>query len=257
MTVVSFLRLNPESGMACADERETHTSCPGIQRTYDVHKKIYKLNDFSFGGYSGDAEYSSEIMKMAIPKIDKEASIEKVRETLKHIYQDVRTEKTRDHLLERFKLTFDDVSKGSGVNPELIMKGIEILNDPNSFGVTILFGGYDPKQKEFKIYRLTYPGGDAEVYRTTSIGSGWESADKVIGEYIDIMNPEQRENINPSKGAKILMEATRAAWRNIGVGGKTQLVWSDADKGIKELGWKESNILNNLVYLQKKEIVPV
>lgn len=253
MTVVSLLTLKLGSGMGCADERETHYVA-GTERTYDLPKKIHRLGQSSFVGFSGNVTSSDEILEGARKALSSNPnpSLDDVKDAMKTQYTVVKDRSFQEGYLQRFNLTIKDITKNPKTNSKIVEEALILLKNPGGFGVSALIGGYN-EDGAFKIYGISYPGTE-NVLNKASIGSGSETAERVISMRLSLMNPDQRSNIPKYVGANILMEATRAAWRNSGVGGITQLVWCE-DKKANELGWRESNILNNMLYLQEREKV--
>ena len=58
MTVVTLLKLNPELGIGCSDERATY----GGLRTYDTIKKLRRLAGASIGGGSGSVSPNNTLV---------------------------------------------------------------------------------------------------------------------------------------------------------------------------------------------------
>ncbi|MEM7815180.1 MAG: hypothetical protein QXF55_02470 [Candidatus Aenigmatarchaeota archaeon] len=251
MTVVSYLKLDKNSGIGCADERE---SIGG--RTYDFIKKIRRVaSTRSFIGMAGDAHYADEI----IAAISSRAKTDDVREILgiaKNAYLKCRDEKFEESMLKRYNATWEDFKRPNALEMNIHKTLFEALSDPRSQDVGLMLGGLD-KDGNFEIFTISYPGTSRTwtFNRFHTIGSGSDRAHIVIGDAINAMDPNDRDNIPLPKGAKILMQATRSAWKNIGVGGRSQLVYVSGGE-LKELGVDESNVLNNILYCEEKGTLP-
>jgi hypothetical protein len=115
----------------------------------------------------------------------------------------------------------------------------------------LLTAGYNPRQDDFQIYVVDYPGVAYFQPRYATIGTGADRADLVIGDSINSLKPEIRERIPRYLGVKILAAATQSARLNAGVGGTGQIVLLDEEHGYYELSRPETNLLYNSLYLEK------
>lgn len=249
MTVVSYLKLSPKVGMSCADERETRY---GV-RSYDVTRKIHQVGKCVIG-FAGVVANGLEILRGL--RLTADANYSEVERELKRSYDDVREKSFYDEVLKQYSVT-QEMFIRQQINPEiekLIRKQLE--DYPPRFGVTFLLGGLD-EHDDFMISRIFYPGVLSIVPNYTTIGSGSDRADAVIGDFLHDIQREGRVKISKHSGAYTLMKATQAAWRNEGVGGHTQLVWvdGDTDDHCSELGTQESTLLNNVLYCERKGII--
>ena len=244
MTVYSVLRLNETTGMGCADER---VSVGG--RTYDTARKIRKLTDHVFVGYSGSISFADGVTE-DLPKNERgyDALVNALAASYRGEWRGL-----FDREAVSNGTTWDEVKSLKDMNPRVkdrVLRGIENLK--RHVYTSFILAGYDEGSKRFRI-NVIDEGGDHIVNPFAPVGSGSDQAHVAISEYLHNMTPEERERIPLWKGARILMEATKKAWHNIGVGGRSQVVWA-SEKGISELGYRESNVLHNLLYLESKRI---
>lgn len=243
MTVVSCLKLNDKSGIICADERETHGS-----RVYDVAKKITELRKGVYVSFAGSVSNARHILESVT--IQEADTIKDISERLSAAYRTVRNKKFSETVLGRYGLTIDDL-KDPEIDREMREKIRDIADDAGQFGVVMVLGGYDNTKNKFEINVIHYPGTVSPEDKYTVIGSGSDRADLVIGDYLHNMKPEEREKISIPKGCRILMEATQSAWRNLGVGGGSQIVWVDGDKtGMLER--VNTTLLHNALYCEQR-----
>src|SRR3989344_4362702 len=251
MTVVSYLRLSKDSGMGCADERETHRI--GVtHRAYDVFPEKIRIMEGLpiFVGGSGSVSDYIRILEMTESRSGQDFTYEQVLQELKKAYKEVRIEEFDDYVFGKYSIQPVDLAKG-GLDPDIKREVKEALDTGRYLDEELLLGGFDMAKEEFRIYRILYPGVAIFYPRSTSIGAGSDISDIVIGTAIANLKPADRNKIEKYLGARILMEATQAAWRNLGVGGRTQLVWTEKDV-YHELGDAESNLLNNALVLEKR-----
>lgn len=254
MTVVSYLKLSKDVGMGCADERETH-DLGGTQRTYDTARKIFRLGELPiFVGGAGSVSNSMKIIELAKSRVIGTTNYDDALKILKDAYKEVRKEEFQDAVLSHHNVTLDEYKTGN-IDSEIKRAIREALDrGDRAFGVSLLIGGYDQTRKDFRIHGIVYPGCTISFRRTESIGSGYEMAETYINNVIANLNPIERDNIQRYLGARILMESTQAAWKNFGVGGRTNLVWTQGEKFF-ELGEKESNMLNAVLYAERKGVL--
>jgi hypothetical protein len=245
MTVVNLLRLNKGAGLGVADERESYGG-----RTYDVAKKLHSLGNKGIIGYSGAVPNGEAILQDIKYCIKPDLNSKQILNGIQDSYKLVRDSKFIRGVLDAYCLSTQDFVKLVMSQPEHpLVKLTSVEYGTKNFGLMMAVGLQD--DDNFKIYGVFYPGNAEQVDRYISIGSGADRAQIVIGDALHHMQPEERENIPLTTGARILMEATRSAWRNQGVGGRSQVVWYD-EKGYHELGNKESNLLNNALYFESK-----
>ncbi len=84
-----------------------------------------------------------------------------------------------------------------------------------------------PHEREVELYRfLTYSSGTFEPFPLpyAATGSGEDTADLILAEFVEELPRKKREDIDPREGLAVLLRATYAAGkRNIGVGGTPSL----------------------------------
>jgi hypothetical protein len=233
--------------MACADERETH----GDGRIYDVAKKISRFGELPiYVGFSGNVSNSRKIIDAATKNVKSDSNYMQILGELKAKYRETRDNVFREAKLGIYGVRWDDLVVGKLDND--LKKGlISSLESPRGFSVGMVLGGFDTEEDNSKINYISYPGTNDVYTDYIPIGSGSDRADIVIGDALHNMSPDERTKIDPYKGARILMEATQSAWKNSGVGGRTQLVWNNG-KEYHEISHKESNFLNNMLFCEKK-----
>ncbi len=99
MTVVSYLKLSKDSGMGCADERETHGFLGGAERTYDVSRKIFQIGQLPiFVGTAGNISPSRKIIHLCQKKVQSGFTYDDVLEMLESTYTEVRDDTFRKGL---------------------------------------------------------------------------------------------------------------------------------------------------------------
>jgi 20S proteasome alpha/beta subunit len=249
MTVISFLRLNEKSGMGAADERETH----GHTRVYDVAKKIHSLNDSASIGFSGSVALGNQIIESVKSSIHPEDTTKEVVKKIEEAYLSIKNDDFEKGYLNRYGVKWDEVKRPGTLDEKLKERIFKAIDSPWEAGFPqFILGIYNKENKEFNIYNIDYPGIACKSINYSCFGSGRDRAEIVIGDYIGRLEPEERENIRPYKGAKLLMDATQTSWKNVGVGGRTQLVHI-TEKGCTDLGKEESNILNNVLHCEKTD----
>lgn len=255
MTIVAAMKLSPEFGMGCSDERVTRQT-QGTSRAYDTNKKMYKLGSYSFVGSAGSVEFANVVIDTTRHEIKDSTPTSAVP----FIIRDVAFKK-RDEIrqIDGFRYFSVDSSeylkKDPNINPETLrdlqlrLKQIDDLVDTD-----FIFLGYDYKEGLilYKVPGCLEPRNGLN-HRTT--GSGADLADATISKYLQRMNPSEREDINMAKGCRILMKAVRESWQNTGVGGRTTVLWTGKDVPVTELGYDESDALQNLLYLEQRRIV--
>lgn len=249
MTVYGVLKLNNQSGIAVADERETHFG----QRTYDVARKIHRIHQTpSFVGFAGSLANGTEILETSMEKLKdtRDYSIEDALSVLEESYRSIRNKKFQNDVLGRYGLTIDEFKAGK--YDDALKQGlINTANDPSAFGVYMVFGGYDNRKDDFIVASIVHPGSADKGFPYLVVGSGTDRADLVIGDELVRLSREARENIPLGTGAMILMKAARSAWRNIGVGGSGQVVYVVGDQ-YKELDLQDVTLLYNLLYAEER-----
>ncbi|MBM3304312.1 MAG: hypothetical protein FJY76_04375 [Candidatus Aenigmarchaeota archaeon] len=170
----------------------------------------------------------------------------------------------KDEILETdvyryFGITPEQLNQAnSNLDPSLLREAkirFERIMDNNSCGFIV--SGYDTVARCFKIYwapTFIEPRDMTELKYDTA-GSGSDLADASIADSLQRMKPDERDNIGLARGCRMLMGAVRASWHNAGVGGRTQVIWTGKDKPKTELGYKESDTLQNLLFLETKGVV--
>lgn len=254
MTVVSYLKLSKDVGMGCADERETH-DFGGTQRTYDVTRKIFRLGALPiFVGTAGSVSNSRQVIELANSRVKYDFSYGDALQALRDAYHEIKSKDFKESVLDRYGVTWHDFTSGN-FDPDLKKTVREALDrGEQGFGVRLLVGGYDSNGSLFKVHTVVYPGHVIYHERTDSIGSGFDIAEMSINNAVANLSPTQRDSIEKYLGARILMEAAQSAWRNFGVGGRTQLVWVERDS-FNELGGDESNMLNTALFCERKNVL--
>lgn len=236
--------------MCAADERELRGG-----RSYDVAKKINKLEptDFFVAGAGSVSNYLEIIdsAKIEISEMkEEERTAKNIFLALEKSYQKIRDEKFEKGVLRTYGVTWDEFKKGQ-IDPTLKGKITKAAENPNGFSVDIVAGGLDPNTEEFSICYVLYPGNKFIEDEYIPIGTGRDRADLVIGDYLHYLDRETRNNIPLELGARILLDATRSAWRNVGVGGSGELVYVDKD-GYHEVGGNEVDMLQTMLIAEKK-----
>lgn len=252
MTVYSVLKLNRHSGIGVADERVTRFG----QRTYDVAKKIHQLTPNSFVGFSGAASHGTEVIETVLATLPnmKDYSTQDVLMTVEGAYSRVRERRFQTGVLARYGLTMEEFKAGK--YDETIKQGlINATNNPDGFQLDMLFGGYDQKKEDFIVAAVAYPGTTYFTGPYHAVGSGADRADLVIGDELAHLPRELRENIPLPLGARILMRATRSAWKNLGVGGSGQVVYVNSEQ-YNELDPQNVNLLYNLLHVEENGKLP-
>lgn len=248
MTVISVLKLGESSGIACADERESHGG-----RQYDVAKKIYRLTDYAFTGFSGNVWLANEVVASMSSRLKGDMPLADLSKLAEEAYREARDRKFRSVELAKYGVSWEEFKNGR-VDAEIKAKLAAAAADDKSFPINFVLIGIDPATKQFTGRYLDYPGYAVPFGNYLCIGSGSDRAELLIGDKLHSMKPEERANINLAKGCRIVMEATQSAWRNFGVGGRSQVVWINNGEQT-ELDYRASNILNNLVFCSQRGVV--
>lgn len=252
MTVYSVLKLSRHAGIGVADERVTQYG----NRTYDVARKIHRLKPTSFVGFAGSLPHGIEVVDTTLERIAdmKDSSTEDELLVLEDSYRRVRERKFQTGVLSRYGLTIEEFKAGKC--DDTIKQGLmNIVNDPRGFELEMVFGGYDQKKDNFVIAAVAYPGTTYKGDKYFAIGSGADRADLVIGDELTRLSREMRTDIPLVTGARVLMKATRSAWRNVGVGGSGQVVYVDGTE-YRELKPQDVTILHNLLYAEEVGMLP-
>jgi 20S proteasome alpha/beta subunit len=245
MTVITMLDLDGKRCIAAADEKVT--SGAYAPRTSDKGwKKLYSLGQNSVLGFTGHGPYIHEVLKKARP--DGGADLEIVQQSLEKAYADVCRKKLKSGFLNRFGIRWKDV-KDLPKNGRVGKEVFNMLRSGSLFDVTFGICGYDNADRRIGLYTVGYPGHSMPQEKYVVLGSGTDIAQLEISGSLQKMSDHDRDNIEPYKGVKLLMHATRSAWRNLGVGGRTQIMLVGQDVP-REIGLGESNFLNNLLYLE-------
>lgn len=255
MTVVMALQLGEKDGQLwMADERQTGFG----GRTYDVSKKIYQLTPketegacYSIGS-AGLVSHSMEIRDLSIERMEKIEEIKSPKDIVnivKESYKEVRNKKFEDSILGKYNATWEEYKRGQ-LDPSIKDDLKKVVDDRRGFDVDIITGG---RVKDlFSLYYIVYPGSEYVMRNYMVVGSGTDRADIVLGDGIQSLSYEKRQHIPLDLGARILLEATRAAWRNVGVGGSGQIVHIDKED-FYEFEKSEINLLHNLIYSEKRK----
>ena len=251
MTVVNFLKLDKNTGMGCADERETQ----GEIRVYDLATKLFNVADKAVIGISGSISNCEAVIKEIGNAAKPDMSAQQILDAIQDSYKKVQREKFQRGMLDAYGLNVNQFPDLIVNKPDhFLVQQVGVEKGTKAFGVYLAAGV--PQQDDFGLYVVVYPGVAHYDPKYLTIGSGSDRANIVIGDTLNNMQPEEREKISLPVGAKILMSATRSAWRNVGVGGRTQLAWMKEGK-YSELKPNESNLLNNMLHLEsKKKIEP-
>lgn len=246
MTIVAALKLNPELCMACSDERVSYSG-----RTYDVAKKLSKLTDYAFVGYSGSVAFSKKVMDKARGNINPDMSVGKMAYAIRDATTEAKEEVINNDAFRYFGVDSEEYKKKEpNINRDLLRNvEMKIADLSKSIFTNFVIAGYENPSVE--IYSAPDGQGPYPSIDYYPTGSGSDLADATIAKWLQGMKPDERENISMSRGCRILMEATRSSWHNAGVGGRTQLVWTGKDRPFQELGYEESNMLQNLLYLEE------
>jgi hypothetical protein len=221
-------------------------------RTYDVTKKLSKLTDYAFMGSSGSISFSKKVMDKVKNNINADTPVEKMAYIIRDISAKTKEEVINNDAFVYLKVDPEEYKKKDpNINPEMmrnLQRRIDNLLDGISTDFMIV--GYEPSSG-IGMYDTSNGQEPVPLLNYYTTGSGSDLADATIAKWVQGMKPDERERISMSKGCRILMEATRSSWHNAGVGGRTQLVWTGKGSPFKELGYDESNMLQNVLYLEE------
>jgi 20S proteasome alpha/beta subunit len=260
MTVVNFEKLSKDSGLLLCDERVSFDYPP---RVYDIAKKIYPLKDACFIGISGSPSDFQEVYRSAQKRINRLniGSNEEMEQVLKDSYMEAKDRTLQERVLSPYRLTWTDFHRRE-LSEQIRERIIRKLERPeqHDWSVQAVVGGY-VGHDDFSVYYLNYPGTvrHEDYYATT--GSGYDRADLVFGDRIQEMSRQKKENIPLVEGVRIIFDATRSAWRNVGVGGLGQFYYINRAFGdqvsqqVREYAPPEIRLLHNVLYLEKRKIL--
>lgn len=249
MTVVIAMRLNPEYVMGVCDEQQTK-GVYGSARTADITLKIYPLGDRHFVGESGSLVFTDEVIKRVSSDIAENMTTEGYAEKMSKAVYAVREEERQRNVGDDYGVKIEDVWKAdSPIDKDIVEKIRRELDGINKdLASTFIVAGID---REAMIYNVPFFGKPKIFNPYCVIGSGSDRAEIVLTDYLQSLEPKARDTIHPAAGCRVMMEAVRSAWRNVGVGGRTYVNWCSKE-GHGELGSRESNLLQNVIYAESR-----
>lgn len=253
MTVVTYLRLNGDSGLAVADSRMTNRF-GGSERTIDDVTKLSVVGNAVLGG-SGAAGYFDEVVRRTDPKAVERFGPDAAK-ALAATATGYLRQLIEDNVLSRYGLTFDDVIRGSDHLDPSVRDEVRqhIQSFERSWSSDALYAG---NKDGFKMFHIPSSGGAAEYpSRFASTGSGSDLADALIRRELERYKEAERNDLPLGAGVRILFDATRAGWRNAGVGGVTSCYLIDKDRAPVAMPRAASNIIQNAVGLAIRREVP-
>jgi hypothetical protein len=265
MTVVSAMKFNAEEGAIIADEQSSNG------RTYNFATKVRTCEGEGvsaiYGG-SGAADVLYDIDLRLRDVVEKNrahlTSTRQIASALAQVMGNVKRDLVNAKLQGLLGLTEGEVQTGTRVVegktlplvPWTTDQYLKIVNsDSNPLinnGMVVL-----AKDKRIEIYSLimesTSPLPIARPYHT--IGSGSDTADNELHDFVARIPREQRENINPLHGLAALLYSTdRAAMRNLGVGGTPLLKIVKGDTTITP-GESDTRLAMEIVRAQENRLL--
>ncbi len=249
MTVVTYIKLGGRSAIGCADENVTY----GV-RTYPTAEKIEILTPYSFIAFGGAVTYGNEIINCAKDSIRGKQPIKTIAEMVAGNYKTVRDAAFERGVLHQYNITWKDLKEGK-IDRKLKDELLRILSDPSKFGVDMMLCGYDADRGQTELYSISYPGQSQQIPKYAIIGSGADRASLVVGDHLSRLNSE-RNDIPLPLGCRIILEATQSAWGNIGVGGKSQLVYINNGSDVQVIDKRTTTLLHAILFLEQKMVVP-
>jgi 20S proteasome alpha/beta subunit len=255
MTVVSALILGKEvdkegSGeLWISDERIIGGPVP--YRVSDIAEKLFRLDECYCVGGSGSVPVihrTLEEVKKEMKRLELQSALE-MEQLIKRCYVKTFDRMRDEKVMFPRHITWEEFKSGKIVDKDLKNALIEDLEKFNRFySCRFIVGGRLKDDKEFRLTSLSFTEETGDIYY--SIGVGADRADAVIRDYLQRMRREERKRIPLTLGMRILLEATQAAWGNMGVGGSGQIVRLD-DEGYHEFGTHEVKLLHSLIYSEK------
>jgi len=249
MTSINALTCNKKKGPQIWSGDELETS--GGTRQGSISEKMYQLGDKTYlmggaGSVSLLANTFEEVQRTVKEQGANYAT--KVEDLIKDAYSRS-YEKRRDELiLTPLSVTWDDVKKGS-LNIEMrdrIWGNVRQFEEFNR--CDFLAGGKLSNDEEFRLSVVNNTVSTGRQYY--AIGSGMDISDHIIRSYLERMKIEERKDILPHLGMRMIVEAAQGSRENVGVGGSGQIGYAD-ENGVRIFTSDEVRLLHNVVFDEK------
>jgi 20S proteasome alpha/beta subunit len=252
MTVVLAMETSPGYVMLVGDERQTSGAYRRPVRMADITQKIASYGDSHLVGFSGSLSFSNEI----IDRLASDTTNKELKDKANHISDIVA--QYRDDLKKRivkdeYGVDVDyAIKEKPDLNPSIVKEVIALTNDINKSFYTDFIVGGNHKEYESALYLIPFTGPPIPIDKFHVIGSGADKAEVVVKDYLQLLKPEKRAEIRLADGCRIMMQAARSSWGNEGVGGRTQVMWTNKDEKYKSIGSDESELLQNSLFAETK-----
>jgi hypothetical protein len=249
MTSINALICNKKKGPQIWSGDELETS--GGTRQGSISEKMYQLCDKTYlMGGAGSVSLLANTLE-EVQRTVKEQDVSyarKVEDLIKDAYSR-NYEKRRDEIiLIPLSITWDDVKKGT-LNLEIrdrVWGGVRQFEEMNR--CDFLTGGKLSNDEEFKLSVVNNTVSTGRQYY--AIGSGMDISDYIIRSYLERMKLEERKDIPPHLGIRMIVEASQGSRENVGVGGTGQIGYVD-ENGVRMFTSDEVRLLHNVVFDEK------
>jgi len=254
LTCVEFIRCNPERMIPLTDRRITYGS-----RVVDTASKLNTKGPYAVMGTGDLANIVGIEEKWAqVPIIrDLNKELENFKE---EAFYKTYLEKLEDGLVKRYGIKLSELHSGMRNGVPLAEK---VMNDAlysvrnfsrfdtpptePAFRTQMLFGGYDQKSKEMKMYTVQPPSVVDNIGQPFNIlGSGSDLGAPVLGRYYSLLPSHKRDNISLEDGLYVGLEAMIRGEGNLGVGG-TEIGLMEKDNDVKKFNDDVCGVMRNTV----------
>jgi len=255
LTCVEFIRCSPERMIPLTDKRITYSG-----RFVDTASKLNTKGPYAAMG-TGD---SANIVGIE----DRWAQSPLVRDLNKELenfkeeaFYKTFLEKLEDSLVRRYGIKLSELHSGMKNGVPLSEK---VMNDAlysvknftrwdvpptePAFRTQMLFGGFDQKSKEMKMYIVQAPSVVDNLGQPFNIlGSGSDLGAPVLGRYFSLLPSHKKDNISLEDGLYVGLEAMIRGEGNIGVGGNPGIGLMEKDEDVKKFSDDVCGVMRNTV----------
>lgn len=254
LTCVEFIRCSPERMIPITDKRITYSG-----RFVDTASKLNTKGPYAVMGTGDLANIVGIEEKWAQIPIIRDLN-EELNSFKEEAFYKTYLEKLEDGLVKRYGIKLSELQSGlkngvplSGKVMDDAMFSVrnftrwDIPPTEPAFRTQMLFGGYDQKSKEMKMYIVQPPSVVDNLGQPFNIlGSGSDLGAPVLGRHFSLLPSHQRDNISLGDGLYVGLEAMIRGEGNIGVGG-TEIGLMEKDKDVIKFSEDVCGVMRNTV----------